>query len=245
MLLDVLCVLVGKSRGAPRVAGRTPSPAVRAQAPRGLVCSGGGVGWGPQAGELWGDLGAHIGLRAPPPPPPPPRPSRVAEGLRPPAGAVTHAGGSPGSGRPGARPGAGHRREDLHPHSRDRRSPRAHSAARWDSNPPSQAGWGWGVHRWRERLGPGLRVDPSPPAAQTKPVGRVCGPGWGRGWPEAAPLPAPPPGSREQRLSVCSGAVRTMAPEFYPPARGGAPSGLSRTPHPLVGFLHLRRDGGR
>lgn len=43
MVLDVLCVLVGKSRGDPCVGGgpRPASRAIRAAGPRGLVCGGG------------------------------------------------------------------------------------------------------------------------------------------------------------------------------------------------------------
>lgn len=57
--------------------------------------------------------------------------------------------------------------------------------------------------------------------ARTKPVQRVCKPGVGGGGRPRPPLPATPPGSQEQRLSVCSGAVWTMAQEFYPWRREG------------------------
>lgn len=54
------------------------------------------------------------------------------------------------------------------------------------------------------------------------------------------PLPALPPGSREQRPSVCFGAVWTMALEFYP-RRAEGPLGPNRTPLLQKWFLFLRR----
>ena len=64
----------------------------------------------------------------------------------------------------------------------------------------------------------------------------------GRGSPSPLCPTPPPPGARKQRLSVCSGAVRTMAPEFYPCA-GRGPSSLNCPPPSLVPAPPLGREG--
>lgn len=195
-----------------------PCACVRPPGPRFLPAvpgPGGLAAPGPRQQEV-----ADEGLHGPPSPPRP-------------AGAVIHKGGGPGLGRGRGSPGR------TSTPSRGIDVPNGRTAS-WSVGvgPPPRAG-----ERWRERLGPGLLVSPAPRAARTKPVGRVCRPGCGRGRPEAPPpIPAPPLGSWEQRPSVCSGAVRTMAPEFYPGARGGARRAHSTSPYsPHMGFLLLRR----
>lgn len=198
----------GRPLGAGGPRGRPPRPCVcvRPAGPRFLPAvpgPGGRAAPSPRQQEV-ADEGLHW-------PPSPPRP----------AAAVIHKGGGPGLGRGRGSPG----RTSTPCPGID--VPSGHTAC-WSVGvgPPPRAG-----ERWRERLGPGLPVSPAPRAARAKPVGRVCRPGWGRGRPEV-PLPAPPPGSWEQRPSVCSGAVRTMAPEFYPGARGGARRAHFTSPSP-------------
>ena len=59
----------------------------------------------------------------------------------------------------------------------------------------------------------------------------------------AAPAPSPPPPrSRKQRLSVCSRAVWTMAPEFYPRRREGPLQ--PQLPSPQSGSCASARTGG-
>lgn len=70
--------------------------------------------------------------------------------------------------------------------------------------------------------------------------GEFAGQVGGRGSP--SPLSPTPPGARKQRLSVCSGDVRTMAPEFYPCA-GRGPSSLNCPPPSLVPAPPLGREG--
>lgn len=70
--------------------------------------------------------------------------------------------------------------------------------------------------------------------------GEFAGQVGGRGSP--SPLSPTPPGARKQRLSVCSGNVRTMAPEFYPCA-GRGPSSLNCPPASLAPAPPLGREG--
>lgn len=230
VLLDVLCVLVGKSR-ATRVLGEDPAP--RRYTPRAPE------GWfvGADRGGPWGRATSRTASaprcqRAPfpasvsPGRPGSPRPlqQEVAAGgaARASLPAAPGRGGDSGGRRSGfgARPRV--TRADLHPLSRDRRSQRAHG---WSVGvgPPARAG-----ERWRERLGPGLPVNPAPPAARTKPVGRVCGPGWGRGRPEAPSPPFPQgPGNKGRvfALGLCG-----QWPQNSTLGAGRGPSGLNRPP---------------
>lgn len=240
VVLDVLCVLVGKSRGDPCVGGgpRPASRAIRAAGPRGLVCGGGsgrppGGGGPPRTARAPGCLACALPAPRFLPAVPGPRargirkpPTRGCTRLRPrPARPVIHEGGGRGLGRGADRPGG------PPPPVPGSTSPAGTQLVGGRRTPFSGGG---GKER---KSGPPATRAPGAlgGARQTCRAGLRArlGEGAARG-----PLPAPPPGSREQRPSVCPGAVRTMAPEFYPlhPA--------PRPPRPQMGFLLSAGVGG-
>lgn len=159
--------------------------------------------------------------------------------------AVIHPGGGPaGAGRGGGARGAG--LEDLYsrlragfPRGRGGLKPGPGRAARWwDSNQRSRGDNG-------EKAGPGAADAPRASGRRHQTCWAAfrarLAEGAARG--PSLPLPSPFPGSRKQRLSVCSGAVRAMVPEFYP-RRGEGPLRQNSPPAPQSGSCSLNLHGG-
>lgn len=220
MLLDVLCVLVGKSRGD-RVWGPFPG---RAPGPEGLQGGGALRRLYPSEPRAVGEPGGEPSV------PRPARPPGLSFPAAPGSGGVTRAPRGGGVRAPeqevaAARPRPG--RSVIHGAAAGRTGAWPRGTGQDPTPAPARLpGCREGGARDAPRAG-GIRTPPRTDlgeAAADQTCRAGLWPGWGRGQPKP-----PPPGSREQRPSVCSGAVWTMAPESYPGGGRGA-SGLNPPP---------------
>lgn len=225
MLLDMLCVLVGKSRGNLGVGDHFPGNAVPDPVCRALGGFLQRLHF--EVRELRGETSVPSQPQFPPLAPgsrvgrqrrgdgTPSRRSRKSPPgrTRPPptalAGAVIHAGGAP-PGRPGRGAAAGPRQDDLHAAGPGRTAPR------WDSNPLG-------------KLGPRLRFSQGLGTARPNLLGGFAGQA------AAQPKPSPRPSARVPgtKAECLLWGCEDNGPGILPPAGGGAPWG-QKPPPPLL-----------